>query len=321
MYADHAVRVIQGRYRANLIERISQLTREKVNCSICHEPGDSFLCRNGHPICRICLNVRFMTHKHECCVCRDDNGFLPSPFTKQAELLCLRWKCPDCHESLRLKETLQHRVTCPERSVVCPVDGCGKTLSRSHFVAHVLQHTVRDYVMSRHRTVGVVHVGCGGEIVVVFPEQDWVLHVQIAAHQDGSGVWYTVQINTYGDHLRVTLENFDPIEGTVCEVTHMNMRPDVSNYNGISFSKIQARLQGMAYLHGGASSESFSPHTSSTCGVAIGKRAEAVSLLRDKTILPRPSSLTSPLTTVAMYDVVQMRTGSVLCLALTVASP
>ena len=312
----YAARIIQNAFRARKLQQITEFVREKITCVVCGDPGDSFLCRNGHPICRTCLYMRCATRHHECCVCRDDKGFHPSPFLKQADLMGLSWKCPDCHCSVPVICAASHRNTCSEREVTCPIDGCGKNMPRSALMEHILQHPDRSYTLVTASRVGVIHHGGNGEILLAWPERDRVIHVQLTAQHDLSActtsVWYSVQLHTFGDDFSVHLENIDPLDGTVREVCYVDV---VGSGNNTALSPVHARLQAIGYRTE-TSIMATLERNGTTSGLPLVDGISAYRQLRQKMILPPVGSLCRLSSMTTVYDAISPRASGMLCFTL-----
>jgi ssDNA-binding Zn-finger/Zn-ribbon topoisomerase 1 len=311
----YAARIVQNAFRRRKLHRITEFVLDKITCTVCGDPGDSFMCKNGHPICRMCLYMRCCatTRHHECCVCRDDKGFYPSPFMKQADLMGLSWTCPDCLKCVPIVEAASHRNICPERQVICPIDGCGKSMRRSALVEHILQHPKRAYTLATVSRVGITHHGGDGDIIVVWPAMDRVIHVHLAMQHTSSAytdtVWYAVQFHTFGDDFPVCLENVDPINGTVRAVCHIDV---VGSENAMSLSPVYARLQAFGYRTN--TSVSFG-HNGTTSGLPLVERCSVYKQLRNKMFIPSMTSLRRLPGMATVYDATPP-TAAVICFAL-----
>lgn len=310
---------IQNWFRATHLKKIRNYIEEHITCSICQEVGETFTCRNGHPLCRVCLHIRNVTRHHDCCVCRDDKGFHPSPYHKQAIMMGLKWNCPDCKQKLPIQSSTKHRTTCREREIPCPLDNCGKTTRRCILMDHIMQHPERDIVVARGPKIGFLHTGGSGGIIIAWPTLDKILHIQLHAHQDivnySSGVWYALQFNAYGDECSIHVENIDPIDGTIRETSTVSMTPDLTNHGGVAAScPVQARLRGIAYMSPGYDEDEWFQRTKSA--TITDNNENTYVQLKKKAMLPSASRMQRLTGLTTIYDAMSNRTGSLLCFSI-----
>ena len=233
-----AARHLQSAYRRARLRRLERDVRERLTCSVCGEAGDSFLCRNGHAVCRDCLLLQCATRRRDCCVCRDGGGFYPSPFVRQADAFAMRWRCADCPAVTRYADAARHRACCPERTLTRPVAACGLTVRRPHLMQHLRLHAGRDFVnLDAATCAGIVCHGVGRhEALLVAPALDLALHVTIAAHHevgrsDGGGgnawdTWYSLHMHAFGDAVRAVVRNLDPADGAAVETFRVDLGVD-----------------------------------------------------------------------------------------------
>lgn len=293
--------VIQNTFRRKRLHRLTEMTRDKITCSVCMEPGETMLCQNGHPICRLCLHVRCITRHHECCVCRDDKGFYTSPFLRQAVEMGLQWQCSDCHCRVRVDEVIEHRLVCEHRELVCPVDCCNRRVKRCDLIDHVLQHSYTDFHSCQDQSLALVHVGGSGETILVWPKHDIIVQIQFNAQHDSSssGGWYAIQLNGYGKRLRLRIESYDPLAGELCEVTYVHLVPDVTSHSGVGFCPVQARIQTTATLSSQDMQELSNRPTRSATLPSEGT-TNIIHWMQRKKLLPTLSQMHRPTGTV--YD-------------------
>jgi hypothetical protein len=233
-------------------------------------------------------------------------------------MMGLKWSCPDCNQKLPIESSTKHKMICQEREVPCPIDNCIKSIRRSNLVKHLLQHPERDFVTARGSKVGFLHTGGSGEIIVVWPTLDKVVHIQLNAHQDivnySSGVWYAVQFNAYGDEYSINVENVDPMDGKIRETSMVAMTPDITNHGGVSLCPVQARLRGIAYMNGDDGSESLRCTTKSA--TIFYNNGNTYEQLKKKSIIPPPNQMHRLTGLTTIYDTMSNRTGSVLCFSI-----
>lgn len=302
-----AVARIQHKWRSERLRKITALVRESITCVVCGDPGESFLCQNEHPICRACLYNRCVTMRsHDCCICRDDRGYTLSPFVRQANLLGMRWVCPECLESVRMVDATEHRARCKHREVRCPVDACSMNCARRDLVMHLQQHAGKNLIRSSGNTIGLVHTGGTGDVILVWPLLDRVVHLKLAGHHDAfnvaSGVWFCVHGHAFGDKVKLSISNVDPIDGRVREMSEIDMDPATGLCTDVGTSPVHARIGAFA-IHRSVPDE---VHTIMGCCVHpnASLRAELVrrTFLPARTMLSRPSAL--PITVEKIHNTV-----------------
>ena len=319
MTLESSCHVIQNTFRRKRLHRLTEMTREKITCSVCMEPGESLLCQNGHPICPLCLHVRCITRHHECCVCRDDKGFHTSPFLRQAVEMGLKWKCSDCERRVCVDEVIEHRLVCEHRELVCPVECCNRRVKKCDLICHVLQHSDTDFHECHHQSIALVHMGGSGEAIIVWQYHDVIVQFQFNAQQDSlsSGGWYALHVNGYGKPLRLRLDSYDPLSGELREVTYVNIVPDVTSHSGIGFCPVQARIQSSATLSSQDMLEwSSRPTRSATLPTEPDENANIVTWLQRKKLLPTASQMQRP--TGNAYDtMIVSRLRNILVLGVT----
>ena len=210
---------LQGMWRRRKLDSVIRYVREKLTCSVCMEEGVCYSCRNGHPTCRQCLSMRSWSNQAECCTCRDDRGFVLSPFVKQADAFGMQTVCEECGSRSTFEKAALHRATCEMQTLACPVPSCSRHVVRRELVRHLQRdHEATDRLVSREGRVGLLSVGGTGNVVVVGPT--CVAIVQVYAQvcsMYGSDNHYVIQVSTLGTEVDVVLSNIDVHTGAVRE--------------------------------------------------------------------------------------------------------
>ena len=180
-------------------------------------------CRNGHTICHTCLSTRQHMQQMECCVCRDDRVFYPSPFCTTANHFGMQWTCADCEVCCPLTHASAHRAVCPCHVVPCPVDGCGRHVKRRDLASHLRQdHTANERVVVENGVLGAVVVGGGGIILAVWEGhvvQIWACgHTCLIAQGES---YYSLQVSTFHTPMQITVRNVEYGTCATKELAHV----------------------------------------------------------------------------------------------------
>ena len=240
-----AALLIQSVYRRRRSAAMSDYIRDKLTCVICREEGDCLSCRNGHPHCRQCLSTRSFTQHFTCCVCRDDRGYIPSPYTPFANEFGLRWKCEDCSMRCPLSSAHKHRATCPFQLLQCPVHSCTRNVRRKDLANHVREdHTARERVVLQDNLLGIVAIGGGGSVLIVKGEA--VVQVVVSGHaclMSTSESYYTVHVSSFGAQLKATLKNIDPHTKDTRDVAYVNIQSGRTINTPVTCARMRAHAK------------------------------------------------------------------------------